>query len=165
MAGFGIVIIFGGIGLAMLFALAVAVLIYVGCYLFESLAIQRYMKKKSISGAGRAFIPCYNKYMFGVIANNRRLGVVAAVVNCVKLVALAVLVVAPEGSVYYALIVFVIASLLGLIINTVIANAIFELFTGNKTIYTVLSVVSLGVLRTIIIFFVLNGDKVYIQNN
>lgn len=163
MAGFWIVIMFGWIGIVILIALAVVVLVNIVCYLFESLAINEYMKRMSLKGRFKAFVPCYNKYVLGVMSDNPWLGIIEAVVNGIKLLSLLALYVSPEGWFEYAFVLFVITALLSFVLNTIMASEIFYLFTKNRAIYTALSIVTLGIARPIFLFVFMNRSKGYEQ--
>ena len=164
MAGFWIVVLFGWIGIVIIIAMLLILIINFIGYLFESLSICEYMKRTNMPMRGTAFIPCYNKYLLGCISGNSWLGIIEAIVNAVKLLSFALMYIATEEYFTYVGTLFIIAALLGWILNTIMAGEIFGRFTKNRAIYTALSVVSLGILRPIFLFVFLHRNKEYAYN-
>jgi len=167
MAGFSIVLLLSGFVGAFLLFMALAVIYYIWqiCkYLLYSFSVYGVSKDK------KAFIPIFNKYIFGEIGINKIYGIVLAVVTCLKVfidiwfldfilvdVNLLVFNLVPNLSFFFVLFVFVAHWIL----TCICASKLFEK-KCNKTIYiilTVLSYLSLGMLIPVFMFFINKTKK------
>ena len=125
-------------------------------YIFESISIMCICKNLQYKAPFTAWIPFYNKYLLGKISGNKILGVILAITNIATFF---------MGIYCYSLStfspisfgVFLVCMLLGFILDIVISHKIYKNVTNKYAdILTILSVLSLGILRPIILFVIRN---------
>ena len=146
-------------------AAALAIIVYtVITYIFESISIMCICKNLQYKAPATAWIPFYNKYLLGKIIGNKILGTITGIINLATIIIgiycynLSVL----EPIAFAMFLVFL---LLGFILDIVISHKIYKNATKKYgDILTILSILSLGVLRPIIIFIIRNKVKKINEN-
>lgn len=154
MGGISMLVILGILSAIYTFFLAVFVVftifLLVG-YIFESLAIYAMGSYKTLS-----WIPFLNKYCLGCLAKKRIIGLVLAVVDLVAAVLGGYLF---FGLNYSALLFFVLIVLMciSLVLNIILSHQLFKERSARfGDVYTILSVLSLGLLRPVFMFVLRN---------
>lgn len=127
-------------------------------YVFESMALKRMSINLQYKNSFTAWIPFYNKFLLGKIAENKKLGIILAIVD---------LMTACSGIYCYnqneyiiqGFIIFLICILISFILNTILSNKIYKKAINKYSdILTVFSILSLGSLRPIFLFLVRNKE-------
>ncbi|MBR1377032.1 MAG: hypothetical protein IJ565_04390 [Bacilli bacterium] len=122
-------------------------------YVFDSLAVMNLSNNKI-----KAWIPFYNKYLLGNIANLKVLGIISALICFI----VNIIYISFYKNQYsaFSLSVIIIGMLVGYIIEIIIANKIFkESDSKHAKIYTILSVLTLGFSRPICLFLLKKRRK------
>ena len=156
MGGISVMLLMGMLSAMYVFFIAViAVLIiyFAVSYVFEC-------KNLYYKHSGTAWIPFYNKYLFGKIAGNKALGIIEGVLN-LSIATVAVLFFCFELEIgiigLIALLACVIASF---VIDVIIADKIFKnLNIRYSDVLTVVNVLTFGLLRPIILFIFRNKQN------
>lgn len=159
MGGFSVVLLMSIFSFMFLFFLAVfaGVAIYtVVSYAFESIFIMARRKKSGYRCSFTAWIPFYNKYLLGKIAGSSTLGAVTGVLALVSVGLSTYLYIHREPE----LVPFMILALILLVVfilNTIIAHRVYAKSAGKYSdALTILSVLSLGLLRPVFLFALRN---------
>ncbi len=125
-------------------------------YIFEGIALMRISENLGCKGYMTSWIPFYNKYLLGRISGSKILGIILLMDN--------ILIIA-MGFYFYKyqvynvelFILFLLLLLISFILNMVISHKIFKMVTFKYgDILTIVSVLSLGILRPIFLFIFRN---------
>lgn len=133
------VILFGGIYL--LYA-----------YILESIFLMNVCRSLDMGAPWQGWIPFYSQYLFGKAAGKSRVGILVALAHLAA-VALAVWFLRDPLQVnWYGTLLAVVTGIVG---KMLLAARIFKTWAGERgKLYTVLSVVSLGILRPTFLFLI-----------
>lgn len=133
-------------------------------YIFESIFIMKVLKNSRKKTYLLAWIPFYNKYLLGRIANKKVLGVMSALTGLTL----------TGMSIYFYINsifdvklfgFFLVLVLIDFIINIVISHRIFKkALVKYGDILTIISVLTLGLLRPIFLFAIRNKEQVLLKN-
>ena len=141
-------------------AIFIAIIIYeVITYIFESMAIMQMSKNLKYKVPFTEWIPFYNKYLLGKIVGNKILGIIVAVLNGITAVSgtYCYIQTQPNPAIF---IIFLLCVLIGFILDIIISHKIYKNATNKYgDIYTILSILTLGILRPIFLFIVRNKVK------
>lgn len=123
-------------------------------YLFESISVFCMCKNLGYKPYAAAWVPFYQKYLLGRIVGNRAQGAILGLLN-LAVVGFGI------GSVYYYSIflfgLFLAACILGFVLDMILAHKIYKSVTSRYgDILTIVSVLSLGLLRPVILFIIRN---------
>lgn len=155
MGGFSVLILMGI--LSFIFYALVAcffiIVIYIAIsYTFESVALMNMSKNLNYKGIITSYIPIYNKYILGKVANNKALGIILMIDNIIIIVL---------GLISYfcynpwTFLAFLVCIFIGFILNIILSDKIFrEVLKKYSVICTIFSVLTLGFLRPIFLFAV-----------
>lgn len=146
-------------------AMSIIIVIYLLIvYSFESIFIMKVLKKSRKKTYLLAWIPFYNKYLLGRIANKKVLGVMSALTGLTL----------TGMSIYFYINsifdvklfgFFLVLVLIDFIINIVISHRIFKkALVKYGDILTIISVLTLGLLRPIFLFAIRNKEQVLLKN-
>ena len=139
MAGFFVVVM----AFLSLAAYVVGILYLLSSYILEGLALG------TVCG-WKGWIPCYSQYLWGELAGRKGLGVAAAILDVLWPVAAVCFLQVPELPILWgfaAVMVFRMAA------KVSIAHLIYEkTVPQRKNLYTVLSVLTFGILRPVFLF-------------
>ncbi len=145
---------------AIFFIIAIYLLI---TYIFESVAISRINKNQKCNTTFTAWIPFYNKYLLGKIANLKNQGIVLGIINIIIVIMFIYFYYTVEFNLWLLLIFFILV-ITSFILNIVISHKIFTQAIGKYgDIFTVFSVLSLGILRPIFLFIIRNNNNIRIK--
>lgn len=146
----GMSVLFGMGVLIAFFIILFAVFIYmIIAYLFESSAIMRFRKNLGNKKNIIAFIPFYNKYLLGKISDNKPLGIVLSFTSILGVISF-ILFYCMNSSFYFWL--FLILSFISFLLENIISSDIFKKYSKYNVVFTVFSILSLGILRPIFLF-------------
>ena len=137
-----------------IFLIIMAYLLFI--YIFESLALMGIYKNANNSKYWQVWIPFYNKYLLGEAAHSKKIGILLALNN---LLVIFLGIYFYHGQVFHAglFVVFLLLLLIGFILDCVLSHKIFKKASDRYgDILTVLSVLSLGILRVIFMFLIRN---------
>lgn len=164
MGGISVLFLLGIFSALFYFILAIIfiVLVYLLLsYIFEGIAIGKMCKNLNYKYAYTSWIPFYNKFLLGRIANHKKFGAMLAIINFTIINIFICLYNASSYSGLF-LILFFILIMLSFILNIVISHEIFKKAIGTYgDILTIFSVLSLGLLRPIFLFVLRNNKKIY----
>ena len=146
-------------------AMSIIIVIYLLIvYIFESIFIMKVLKNSRKKTYLLAWIPFYNKYLLGRIANKKVLGVMSALTGLTL----------TGMSIYFYINsifdvklfgFFLVLVLIDFIINIVISHRIFKkALVKYGDILTIISVLTLGLLRPIFLFAIRNKEQVLLKN-
>lgn len=146
-------------------AMSIIIVIYLLIvYIFESIFIMKVLKNSRKKTYLLAWIPFYNKYLLGRIANKKVLGVMSALTGLTL----------TGMSIYFYInsifdvklfSFFLVLVLIDFIINIVISHRIFKkALVKYGDILTIISVLTLGLLRPIFLFAIRNKEQVLLKN-
>lgn len=146
-------------------AMSIIIVIYLLIvYIFESIFIMKVLKNSKKKTYLLAWIPFYNKYLLGRIANKKVLGVMSALTGLTL----------TGMSIYFYINsifdvklfgFFLVLVLIDFIINIVISHRIFKkALVKYGDILTIISVLTLGLLRPIFLFAIRNKEQVLLKN-
>lgn len=141
-------------------AIFLAIIVYVIItYIFESISIMCMSKNLQYKAPFTAWIPFYNKYLLSKIAGSKMLGLILALFN-IGTVCTGLYCYFQTEFNYIVFIMFLICILVGFIIDIVVSHKIYINVTQKYgDILTVLSVLTLGILRPIFLFIIRNKVK------
>lgn len=141
-------------------AIFLAIIVYVIiAYIFESISIMCMCKNLQYKATFTAWIPFYNKYLLGKIVGNKVLGLILALLN-IATVLFGIYCYAQTEFIPVTFITFLVCAVLGFILDIVISHKIYKNVTNRYgDILTVLSVLTLGLLRPIFLFIIRNKVK------
>lgn len=127
-------------------------------YIFENIALMKISKNLGYQQCGMAWMPFYNKYILGKIAQNKVLGILLAIDDfLIFIISICYFTMNYPITVFYVILFFVIISL---IFNIILTHKVYErMFEKRKDVYTVLSVLTFGFLRPIFLFTVRNKKE------
>ena len=128
-------------------------------YIFESMAIMQMSKNLKYKVPFTAWIPFYNKYLLGKIVGNKILGIIVAVLNGITAFSgtYCYIQTQPNPAIF---VIFLVCVLIGFILDIIISHKIYKNATDKYgDIYTILSILTLGILRPIFLFIVRNKVK------
>lgn len=121
-------------------------------YLLESLFCMRYSKSAGLKHPAMAWIPFWGQYLLGTAAGMKHLGAALALDHLIFVILLMCSATSYYEIVYWLLLFFV---LLGFILKAVICHRIYKIAApGHFKLLSVLSVLSLGVLRPVFLLFI-----------
>ena len=166
MGGFSILILLGILSAIFYFFIAIflVVLIYLLItYFFESIAITKMCNNLKGKYSFMAWFPFYNKYLIGKIANSKVEGALLGILNFF-IVIMFIYFLLIENFSHWLLLVFFILIFVSFILNILISHKIFKkAIVKYSDLFTVLSVLSLGLLRPIFLFFIRNNKNLFIE--
>lgn len=141
-------------------AMFLAIIIYVIMnYIFESISIMCMSKNLQYKATITAWIPFYNKYLLSRIAGSKVLGLILALFNIGTVFTGLYCYFQTEFN-YIFFIMFLICIFVSFILDIVVSHKIYKNVTPKYgDILTVLSVISLGILRPIFLFIIRNKVK------
>lgn len=141
-------------------AIFLAIIFYViVTYIFESISIMGMSKNLEYRATFTAWIPFYNKYLLSKIAGSKKLGVILALFN-IGTVGTGLYCYFQTEFNYIVFIMFLVCIFVGFILDIIVSHKIYMKVTKKYgDILTVLSVVSFGILRPIILFVIRNKVK------
>ena len=127
------------------------IVIYIAIsYAFESIALMNMSKNLNYKAPVTSYIPIYNKYVLGKVANNKALGLILMVDNII------ILTLGLITYFYYnswAFLAFLVCILISFILNIILSDKIFrDVLKKYSVICTIFSVLTLGFLRPIFLF-------------
>ena len=166
MGGISVLLLLGILSTIFWFFVAIFVIIAIYLlitYIFESVAISRINKNQKCNATFTAWIPFYNKYLLGKIANLKNQGIVLGIINII-IVIMFIYFLLIENFSHWLLLVFFILIFVNFILNILISHKIFKkAIVKYSDLFTVLSVLSLGLLRPIFLFFIRNNKNLFIE--
>lgn len=138
-----------------LIAMFIGTIIYaVISYIFESISIMCISKNLKYKIHFKSWIPFYNKYLLGKIVGSKILGLLSSLSNFLTTIIILYCCIQKEPN-SIILCAFLICLVVGFISDIIIAHKIYKNVTNKYgDILTVLSVLTFGVLRPIIIFVI-----------
>ena len=141
--------------------LVITIIYVIISYIFESMTITTINNNLNHKHPYTAWIPFYNKYLLGTIAGNKVLGHLTAILNFINMSLTAYFYIYQKLTLI-PFCVLLVSLILSFIFNTIISYKIYK-STTNKygDILTVLTVLSLGFLRPIILFLI--KDKITVK--
>lgn len=154
----GISVLIGmGFLLAIILIFIVIGIFVVISYIFESIAIYNFYKKEDGKKSLTCFIPCYNKYLYGLIGDNKTIGIILSISSFVKLISFILWFFLNNSPAFWIFILFLV---INFILNAVISSKIYKKYSKYDVIFTILSIVTLGILRPIFLFALRNKEKI-----
>ena len=148
--------IFSFVFLFFLTIFAAAAVYTVISYTFESISIMAMCKRSGYRRAFTAWIPFYHKYLLGKIAGKRVLGAIAGILMLIS-VCLGVYCYVHRELELIPFIMLVLSLLAVFILDTMIAHRVYVRCAGRYgDVLTILSVLSLGLLRPLFLFVLRN---------
>lgn len=154
MGGVGMFIILGILSaiytvfLAVFFIIVIYLLV---SYVFESLALHTMSNYKTLS-----WVPCLNKYCLGSLVKKEKMGLVLTIVDLMMVILGSYLFLSGAYSALLFLLLLLLTAV-SFVLNTILAHLIFKERSARfGDIYTILSVLSLGLLRPIFMFVLRN---------
>lgn len=162
MGGISVILLMGILSVVFYIFLAIFLLIVIYqiiTYIFESLAIMEMSKSLQYKAVGTAWIPFYNKYLLGKIANHKVLGVILAILNvAIVVTGIGSYIQSDLNAILFG--IFLICIVVSFVLDSIIAHKIYVKAIGKYgDILTVFSVLTLGFLRPIFLFVVRNKVK------
>jgi len=148
MAGIS-VLLFTGIITTLIIVMAIIAIYMLVSYVFESIAIMKFIKNLGYKNNAIAFIPFYNKYLLGKICNNKTLGIVLSIVSALRLITFILWFFIEINFMFELFVIFLIS---GFILNCILASNTYKLYSKYNVIFTILTIVTLGILRPVFIF-------------
>lgn len=128
-------------------------------YLFESMALFRMCKNRGDRVVFLAFLPSYQKYLLGGLAQRKVLGIILMFVD-ILVIGLCVYFYCSHIFLAWAFLLLLLLLGISFILNTVIAHRIFKSTKIRYAdIFTVFSILSLGLLRPVFLFLVRNNSE------
>lgn len=136
--------------------LVLAVIFTVVRYILDGISVMRMAENLKFRHSGTVWIPFYNSFMIGKIAGNRALGAVSGAFLFVSAgLSIYFYVVGESNDALFA--VLLVCLLVAFITDTVLSHRIYRNALGvYGDILTVLTVISLGILRPILLFIIRN---------
>lgn len=156
MGGISVLLGMGVLITLMILFIVIGIFIVIA-YLFESIAIFSFRKNHGYKNNIISFIPCYNKYLYGKIADSKILGSIVSVISLSKLVCFILYFFYSNSLAFWLLIVFTI---INFILNAVLSSRIYKKYSKQDVLFTILSIITFGVLRPIFIFAIRNNKEV-----
>lgn len=145
-------------------AVFIIIVIYlVVVYIFESIFMMKVLKNSNKKGRLLAWLPFYNKYLLGKIADRRAQGIAILIIN---LIVVGVGVFFYLKPTFYAELfgIFLLLILINFILNIVVSHNIFKkALSKYGDILTIFSVLTLGLLRPIFLFVLRNKQELYLK--
>lgn len=137
----------------------VAILYTIISYTFQGISIMCMCKNMKYKNAFTAWIPFYNKYLLGKIANNKIMGVLSGFLSLISICLVTYFYIHKELEIVPFIILIVIL-IITFILDTIIAHRIYK-SRANKygDILTVFNILSLGLLRPIFLFIIRNKKE------
>ena len=141
-------------------AIFLAIVVYtVITYIFESIAIMSMSKNLGYKAIYTSWIPFYNKYLLGKIAENKVLGGIAAISNII-ITGVGIYCYIQNEFQPIIFLIFLTCVLIGFILDIVISHKIYvKAINKYGDILTIFSVLTLGLLRPIFLFIIRNKIK------
>lgn len=153
MAGFSVVLLmmsFLFIFMIILFFFVVTSILLT--YILESITLMKMSQKLKYKTPKVAFIPFYNKWILGKIANDKILGMILAIDDMIILITWICDIILSQYHTIVAGILY-ICVFISFILNIVLTHKIYKRFQDrNGNLYTLLSVLTFGFLRPIFLF-------------
>lgn len=150
MGGISVLFLMGILSTIFLFFIFIfisMVFTYMIGYLFEGLTVSSYLSEKRYL----AWVPFYNKYLLGNITGDHQLGIISAICSAPTIIMGYVLFMMGELN-YTLFVVFLIILIVGFIVDHIIAYHYISQRSKYANILIIISVLTLGVLRPIILF-------------
>lgn len=162
MGGISVLLLMGILSAIFFIFLAIFIVIVIYqiiTYIFESFAIMEMGKNLQYKAVGTAWIPFYNKYLLGKIAQHKVLGVILTILNVVIVITgIGSYVQNDLNAILFG--TFLICVFASFILDSIIAHKIYTKAIGKYgDILTVFGVLTLGFLRPIFLFVVKNKIK------
>lgn len=162
MGGISVLILMGILSTIFYILLACFILIaiyMVISYIFESIALMNISKNLNYKAPMTSYIPIYNKYILGKVANNKTLGIILMIDNIIMLTISVILYFYCNLWIFLVLLICVLISF---ILNIILSNKIFrDVLKKYSVICTIFSVLSLGFLRPIFLFAISYKKSTY----
>lgn len=156
MAGISILLL-TGVVTTIIIVLAIIAIYMMVSYVFESIAIMKFRKKLNLKNNSRSFIPFYNKYLLGKLTNNKILGAVLALVSILTIITFVLWFFVGKS---FAFEWFVLSLIGGFILNIIVASNIYKLYSKYNVVFTILTIITLGVLRPVFLFALRDSKRV-----
>lgn len=138
-----------------------AILYTIISYTFQGISIMCMCKNMKYKNTFIAWIPFYNKYLLGKIANNKIMGVLSGFLSLISICLATYFYIHKELEIVPFIILIVIL-IITFILDTIIAHRIFKSRTSKYgDILTVFNILSLGLLRPIFLFIIRNKKKAF----
>ena len=138
-------------------AIFLAIVVYTAItYIFESIAVMSMSKNLGYKAIYTSWIPFYNKYLLGKIAENKVLGIILALLNIIT-TGIGIFCYVRNEFNPITFLLFLICVLIGFILDTIISHKIYiKAINKYGDILTIFSVLTLGLLRPIFLFIIRN---------
>lgn len=164
MGGISVLVLFGIFSSIFYFIIAILLIILIYLflsYIFESIAIVRMCKNLNYKHIFASWVPYYNKYLLGKIAGLKNAGATLGIINAIITFMFIYFQYITNFNTWL-LVVFFVLLIISFVLNIVISHKIFnKAFNIYGDIFTVFSILSLGLLRPIFLFIVRNSKKLY----
>ena len=153
MGGMSVLILMGILSFifyALLACFLIIVIYIIISYIFESIALMNMSKNLNYKAPVTSYIPIYNKYILGKVANNKALGIILMIDNII-IIALALATYFNYNP--WIFLVLLACILISFILNIILSDKIFrDVLKKYSVICTIFSVLTLGFLRPIFLF-------------
>ncbi len=124
-------------------------------YIFESISVMCILKNMRYNYSFAAWIPFYNKYLLGRLAGNKTAGAILGILNLAS-ASLSVFFYIHKEIEVVLFSILLVCLIIGFILDTFIAYKAYSRATKYCDILTVLTVLSCGLLRPVILFVIRN---------
>ncbi len=143
-----------GIYLFIVSMIAIIIFYILVSYIFESLAITSMSKNLKYKNVYTGWIPIYNKYILGRIAGSKPLGITLLITSLISTVTFVSLFILKEP-LSVIVVILLLSVIITFILDIILSHKIFSKYMDKyKDIMTILSILSLGFLRPILLFII-----------
>ena len=156
MAGISILLL-TGVVTTIIIVLSVIAIYMIVSYVFESIAVMRFRKNLNLKNNAISFIPFYNRYLLGKVTDNKILGAVLALVSMLKTITFVLWFFVGKS---FALELFILSLIVGFVLNIIVASNIYKLYSKYNVVFTILTIITLGVLRPVFLFALRDSKQI-----